>query len=88
MVSGHPFAGVVGSCIGQGGNWGWSHQESYHLPLPWAHRNIAFESLAFLVMLVGLKRGKTSLLFLSLLALTAFVYQVRGYSWFAQHGER
>lgn len=56
----------------------WSHQESYHLPLPWAHRNIAFESLAFLVMLVGLKRGKTSLLFLSLLALTAFVYQVRG----------
>jgi len=69
---------LLGHALVKMGTGGWSHQESYHLPLPWAHRNIAFESLAFLVMLVGLKRGKTSLLFLSLLALTAFVYQVRG----------
>lgn len=60
------------------GSGGWSHQESYHLPLPWAHRNIAFESLAFMTMLIGLKRGRTSLLFLSLLTAMAFVYQVRG----------
>lgn len=69
---------LLGHALVKVGSGGWSHEESYHLPLPWAHRNIAFESLAFLVMLVGLKRGKTSLLFLFLLALTAFVYQVRG----------
>ncbi len=69
---------LLGHALAKASNGTWSHQASYELPLPWAHRNIAFESLAFMVMLIGLKRGKTSLLFLSLLTVSAFVYQVRG----------
>jgi len=69
---------LLGHALAKASNGTWSHQASYQLPLPWAHRNIAFESLAFMVMLIGLKRGMRSLLFLSLLTASAFVYQVRG----------
>ena len=58
-----------------GGNWG--HPESYHLPLPWAHRTIAFESLAFMMFLGARQHSKWSWSWMGILTLVALMYQVR-----------
>ncbi len=69
---------LLGFALYKGLSHGWSHQESYQLPLPWAHRNVAFESLAFMTLLAVRKRFKVRLLLWVLLVVVSLVYQVRG----------
>ena len=70
--------GLLGFALYRGLSHGWGHQESYQLPLPWAHRNVAFESLAFMTLLAARKRLKVRLVLWGLLVGAALVYQVRG----------
>ena len=70
--------GLLGFALYQGLSHGWGHQKSYQLPLPWAHRNVAFESLAFMTLLAARKGLKVRLVLWGLLVVAALVYQVRG----------
>jgi len=59
-------------------NEGWSHGDSYQMTLPWAHRNIAVESIFLMCTLGGLMARKKWLLWWAFITVLALVYQVRG----------
>lgn len=55
----------------------WSHGSSYAIPLPWAHRNIAIESLVILGYAVSQTKRRRTAVLIVLLGLLAVVYQAR-----------
>jgi hypothetical protein len=61
----------------------WGHQASYDLWLPWAHRNIGFESLALLSLAAAGQSARKSAGFLLGLLALAWLYQVRSVMLFA-----
>ena len=56
----------------------WSHGSSYAIPLPWAHRNIAIESLVIMGYAVSHAKSRRTAVMIVVLGLLAVVYQARG----------
>lgn len=56
----------------------WNHSESYNMVLPWAHRNIAMESLVLLGFAVSSRRKALNSVSWIALGVLTFAYQARG----------